>query len=105
MERLEQELNALFRAYREAFEDPEPGADFTPKLWRAIDARRTFVFRLKRMSQLALAAALCLCFIVGGVAITHRDDHISGSYVDVLAEAQPLDTSLPGVPEAGEVQH
>jgi hypothetical protein len=92
MEKLDQDLNALFEAYRRAIPDREPSSDFTPKLWAAIDARRTFLFRFRRMSQLAVAAALGICLIVGGVSIGQHENRVTGTYVDVLAEAHPLET-------------
>lgn len=91
MDRLENELNSLFAEYRKAIGDPDVSADFTPRLWRKIEARRNFTWRLRRMSQVALAAALGLCFVVGGAALVQRD-HISGTYADVLADAQPHET-------------
>ncbi|HLJ50360.1 MAG TPA: hypothetical protein VKU01_30315 [Bryobacteraceae bacterium] len=100
MDKMDQELDALFRAYREATPDFEPSASFTPKLWSAIDARRTFVFRLQKMTKLALAGALGVCILVGGATVARRPNHITGSYVDVLAESHPLDTITSLEPEA-----
>ncbi len=100
MDKLDQELDALLRAYRDAIPDYEPSASFTPRLWSAIDARRTFVFRLQKMTKLALAAALGLCILVGGATVARRPAHVTGSYVDVLAESHPLDTITSLEPEA-----
>ena len=35
----DERLDALFRAYRQACPDPEPSADFMPRLWLKIEAR------------------------------------------------------------------
>jgi len=93
MENFDQKLDSLFVVYREAVQDPDASADFMPKLWSRIDAKRSFVYRLKRMSQVAVAAALAAC-LLGGALITplsQRTPHISGTYVDVLAEAHAED--------------
>ena len=93
MENFDQKLDSLFAAYREAVQDPDASADFMPKLWSRIDAKRNFVYRLKRMSQVAVAAALAAC-LLGGVLITPLSQHspqIAGTYVDVLAEAHADD--------------
>jgi anti-sigma factor RsiW len=93
MDRLDQELNSLFAAYRDATPDPEASAQFMPRLWEKIEAKRSFVFRLRRISQLAVAAALAACLLGGFlVAPLARQNQIAGSYVDILAEAHADDT-------------
>lgn len=93
MDRLDHELNSLFAAYRDATVAPEPSADFMPKLWGKIEAKRSFLYRLRRMSQVAVAAALAAS-VLAGVLITPtaRQPQVSGSYVDVLADAHADDT-------------
>ena len=94
MDRLEQELNSLFQAYRDAVPDPEPSADFMPRLWSRIEAKRSFIFRLRRMSQLAVAAALTAC-LIGAVLImpfNRQPIQVAGTYVDILADAHADDT-------------
>jgi hypothetical protein len=94
MERLDQELNSLFAAYREAVPDPDPSADFMPRLWSRIEAKRSFVYRLRRMSQVAVAAALAVC-LLGGLLISpvnHYPTQLAGTYVDILADAHADDT-------------
>jgi hypothetical protein len=93
MERLDQELNSLFAAYRNAIPDPEAGPDFMPRLWGRIEAQRSFVYRLRRMAQIAVAAAAVAC-LLGGVLFTPLPRHeapAGGTYVDILADAQPED--------------
>lgn len=94
MDRLDHELNSLFAAYREAIGEPEATSDFMPRLWAKIESKRSFVYRLKRMSQLALAAAVAAC-VLSGILISplsHRDTQVAGTYVDMLAEAHADDT-------------
>lgn len=94
MDRLEQQLNSLFAAYREAIPDPEASPGFMPALWGRIEAKRSFVYRLKRMSQLAVATALAACLLFSFLItpLTHHEPQAAGSYVDMLAEAHADDT-------------
>jgi len=99
-------LDALFAEYREAFPDPEAGADFTPGLWRKIEARRTettWVFR--RLAQICVAATVALTLLLSTVLMPTPDNSeafYSGTYVDVLAADHAADYSqvLPG----GDIQ-
>ena len=40
----EEQIDALFRAYRDACPTPEPGPNFMPDLWQKIEARQTLGF-------------------------------------------------------------
>ena len=65
-----------------------------PRLWGKIEAKRSFVYRLKKMSQLAVAAALAAC-VLSGILISplaHRETLPAGTYVDMLAEAHADET-------------
>ncbi len=93
MERLDQELDSLFAAYRDAVPDPEASPDFMPRLWGRIEAKRSFIFELRRMTQLAVAAAAVAC-LLGGILLTPLTRHeppLVGTYVDILADAHPED--------------
>ena len=86
------ELNGLFAEYKASMPDPDAGANFMPALWQKIEARKRFVFRMKRLTQVfvAAAAALCLAFATFlSVPSPSLDSH--GSYVDVLADAFPAE--------------
>ncbi len=99
MERFDQELNSLFAEYRESLPDTDASANFMPRLWSRIEAKRSFVYRLRKMSQVAVAAALAVC-LLGGVLLpkAHHDNQLAGTYVDVLAEAHAhADESTGGV--------
>jgi hypothetical protein len=86
-------LDSLWRAYREACPDREPGADFMPGLWRRIDARRNFTFSFQRMVRgfvtVAAAAAIAIGVFVSLPRATPASD---GNYLEALAEANALDT-------------
>ena len=94
MDRFDQELNSLFAAYRDATPDPEESANFMPRLWGKIEAKRSFVYRLRKISQLAVATALAACLLGGFLVapLTPRDAQIAGTYVDILADTSADDT-------------
>jgi hypothetical protein len=87
MDQWNDELNPLFAQYRESVPDPEPSAGFMPNLWRAIDAKRSFAVRIRRVTQLILtgATAACLAMMLY-VAVPSPQLHEShATYTDVLA--------------------
>ena len=93
MEKYDQKLDSLLAAYRDAVQDPDASADFMPKLWSRIEAKRNFVYRLKRMSRVAVAAALAAC-LLGGVLVKPLSQHapqLAGTYVDILADSHADD--------------
>ena len=94
MERFDQELNSLFAEYHEAIRDPEASPEFMPKLWGKIEAKRSFVYRRKKVSQLAVATALAVC-VLSSILInpfSQREPLPAGTYVDMLAEAHADET-------------
>lgn len=87
MDQWNNEVNHLFAQYRESLPDPEPSAGFMPNLWRAIDARRSFAIRIKRVTQLILtgAAAACLAMMAYVTLPSSRTHELQATYTDVLA--------------------
>ena len=100
MDRFDQELSSLFTEYRAAVPDPDASVNFMPRLWGKIEAKRSFVYRLRKMSQVAVAAAL-VASLIGGVLfvpLTRHEPQLAGSYVDVIAEAHADDAlTAPGI--------
>jgi len=92
MDQWHNELEGLFQGYKKALPDPDASANFMPELWRKIEARRSFTIRVKKLTQLfvAAAAALCLLFAMIQVAPSSRQE-FRGTYVDTLAEAHPAE--------------
>jgi hypothetical protein len=90
----EERLDALFQAYREACPDPEPSPNFMPVLWQRIEARQTFTFSLRRMASGFVTAALALSLALGVYMAIPRNSQVysAQSYIEALADAQPLDT-------------
>jgi hypothetical protein len=88
------ELDHLFARYRTAVPDPEATINFMPELWRKIEARQFFIGRLKKLTQVFVAAAAAICLFLGialQVPISSGPQVVRGNYVDVLAEANPTE--------------
>jgi len=88
------ELNSLFAEYRALVRDPEPAANFMPELWRKIENRQGVIIRMKRLTQVFVAAAAAICILFATVMSVPRSttQDVHSSYVDVLAEAYPTET-------------
>jgi hypothetical protein len=95
MDRIENnddKLDALWAKYREACPDPEPGAGFTPGMWKRIEARRsTNLMVFRRLAQVCVGATLALTVLMGLVLIPHLEQTPVGttSYADALAAEHP----------------
>jgi len=88
----DEKLDALFRAYRAACPDRDPGVNFMPELWKRIESRQTFTFSFRRMASGFVTAALALTIAMGiYMAIPHANPNMPQSYIEALAEARPLD--------------
>jgi hypothetical protein len=88
------ELENLFTAYRESLPDPEPSAGFTPGVWKRIDARRSPVRFLRRVTE-ALVALSAVTAILLGMFLIPRIQAApvyNATYVDVLVAEQSSDT-------------
>lgn len=92
---LEQELDRLFAAYREACEPPEPSADFMPRLWERIEARRSVSYSFARLSRALITAAAAICLLLVVLQTTSRPQPMfyTQSYVEALAEASASDAT------------
>jgi hypothetical protein len=90
------DLDALFRAYRDACPAPEPSRDFMPRLWSRIEARQTFTFSFRRMANALLTAAMAASLALGVYnALPHRtatNPSNYASYVEALADANSVET-------------
>jgi len=90
----DQELDRLFAAYRDAVPDPEPSPAFLPKLWEAIEARRTFRLRFQRASRLLITASGAIWLAMAMVLIIESTVSNSrpGPAIDLLADSHPADS-------------
>jgi hypothetical protein len=87
------DLDNLFGQYRTALPDPEASANFMPELWRKIEARQFFLARVRKLTQVFVAAAAAICLLLGialQIPVAQRPA-LSGNYVDVLADANPTE--------------
>jgi hypothetical protein len=93
---LDDQLDALFRVYREACPAPDPQPDFMPRLWRRIEARQTFAFSFRRMANALVTAAMAASVALGVyMAVPHgvaSNPSYYSSYVEVLANANTIET-------------
>jgi hypothetical protein len=108
MDKFYDELNALMAQYRDLLPDFDPSAEFMPKLWQRIEARRSFTLRMKRLTQVFVATAAALCLLMTGALVLPSSTpglEPHGTYVDVLAEAHPTESlaAIGIVPEIGEL--
>jgi hypothetical protein len=88
----DKELDHLFARYRASLPDPEASVNFMPELWRRIEARQTFVTRVKKLTQVFVAAAAAICLLFGmllQMPVSSDTAGVRGNYVDVLADANP----------------
>jgi hypothetical protein len=88
------DLDQLFERYRASLPDPEPSVNFMPTLWRKIEARQMFVARVKKLTQVFVAAAAAICLLLGIVLqapVSTNTPVVRGNYVDVLADANPAE--------------
>ena len=82
------QLDALFVAYRDACPDPEPSVSFMPGLWQRIEGRRSFAFGLRRVTRGFLATAFALCLMMGGLLVLPPDNSTTTeSYLELLSES------------------
>jgi len=98
MDQANNELDNLFAGYKAVMPDPEASANFMPELWRRIEARQCLVFRVKRLTQVFVAAAAAICVVLALFLTLPRAEApaaVNGNYVDVLAEIQPAESLAP----------
>ena len=85
---VEERLNALFQAYREACEPREVSVNFMPELWQKIERTQTAMFSFRRIAKgfVAVAAALSLALaLISLVPSAPAPAIVHNSYVDALA--------------------
>jgi hypothetical protein len=94
MDQGNQELDQMFQRYRTALPDPEASVNFMPELWRKIEARQFFLVRVKKLTQVFVAAAAAICLLLGIILqapVSTETQEVRGNYVDVLSDANPAE--------------
>ena len=91
-DRVDDKLDPLWAAYREACPDVKPSAHFMPQLWQRIETQRSAAasswFRL--WAEVWLVATVTLAIVMGAILIPRFQPNPPpnlASYVDVLAAA------------------
>ncbi len=87
------DLDKLFSAYRDALPDPEATASFTPGVWQKIEARRSPLRLLRRMTEALVVLATAVAVLIGVFLIpqVQRSHVYQATYIDVLAAEQSSD--------------
>jgi hypothetical protein len=109
---LDQELDRLLAAYREACEPPEPRPDFMPRLWERIGAAQGWTERLWRWASGLAAAAAAASVLLVALQMVHRPgaDFYSTTYVETLlaqteADLAPVEVAGLPVEDAAPAEH
>jgi len=94
MDEQNRELDGLFAQYRDSVADPEASANFMPELWRRIETRQRLVIRIKKLTQVFVAAAAAICLLFGILLQmpVSNPPVVRGNYVDALADANPTES-------------
>jgi len=92
----DEQLDALFRAYREACPTAEPGPNFMPQLWQKIESRQKFTFSFRRMANAFVTAAMLTSIGLGVYMALPRATQPNASaystYLEVLADNNTIET-------------
>jgi hypothetical protein len=106
MRNLDQELDELFRAYRQSFAEADASSGFMPGVWEKIEARRSFAFRVTHLARAFLGATAVLFTLMAGFFVLVHDRTVPEpheSYLDSLASAHANDSMIEAMhAETGE---
>ena len=97
MEQEERDLDNFFQRYKTSCPDVEPNVNFMPKLWKRIEARRSFSFAFQRLARAAMAASAVLSLLLlllNAAADLHPlAVPIAPTYADALAADHTVETT------------
>jgi hypothetical protein len=94
MENSNENLDQLFRAYRDACPAPEVSANFMPGLWKKIDKRRSLTWKLKVYSRGLMTAAAGLCLVMFGMQWVSSPAKANPVYAQTYLEALENDNPI-----------
>ena len=83
----EDELSALFAAYREACPEVEASANFLPGIWQKIEGRQSFWFSFEHLARTFAAVAVAMCLLLAALNVRASRNAVPAAvgYVDALA--------------------
>jgi hypothetical protein len=83
-------IDELFRAYRDACPEPEPGPDFMPAMWARIEARETSANWFGRFAKGLVTAAVATSVILGMAlsSLNRSNAFFDATFVDALRADQ-----------------
>jgi hypothetical protein len=87
-----QELDELFRRYRAACPDVEPGPNFMPGVWDRIERNRSFSLVFDRFARLLVTVSALACLVLAALNLVPHEATVPetarfASYADVLTAA------------------
>ena len=81
------ELSRYLKAYRESLPDQDPGPQFMPRIWEAIEARQKVTYSFGRLTRAIVSAAAAMCLVLSALSIESPVSPVyTTTYVDVLAD-------------------
>lgn len=88
MNEFPEDLNRVFREYRLAHPDPEPSVNFTPLLWEKIEARRSSLLLMRRLTHALVSMAMAAALVLGVFVIPQMQERhaFTGSYAEIVAD-------------------
>jgi hypothetical protein len=91
-EELDRGLARLFAEYRDALPDPEPSANFMPRVWERIEARQRQAIGFRRTARALITAAAALSFAMGAWIVNEpRSTYYQNNYLELLAASDSTD--------------
>jgi hypothetical protein len=91
-EHLEPGLARLFAEYRDALPDPEPSANFMPRVWQRIEARQRQTVGFRRTARALITAAAAVSFAMAAWIVKEpQSTYYQNSYLELLAASDGTD--------------
>ena len=87
----ESKFDSLLAQYKQSFDEPVVSANFSPTMWKNIEARKAMTFGFERLAQKFVTVALGLCMVMGLFLVTAIPQTSSlSTYIDALADEHEI---------------
>ena len=87
----DERFDSLLADYKRSMPDPEISANFSPLMWKKIEARKAMTFSFERLAQKFVTAAIALCMMMGLFLVTPISQTSAlTTYIDALAEEHEI---------------